>query len=449
MPDRDAPPLSSSPPDPPRGACRKLRLHPHSAPFGGRPRHHRHPARGPSTRLRLPREVAPFLTELATAGITFRQATSSCSHTAPSHASIFTGLHPPQHRLLENGQPLDPALTTLPAIAGALGYETAAVSPAGFLSTLGERFETATVASSYRPAEWVVDQGLRWLHFFDVHEWHVPERLDVRAREDLPALDGLHGTPLARWLGEHRGDALEQLGGEEALLEIVDAYDGQILAVDRELRRLESGLRRLGLDERTLWVVTSDHREGLGNHGYRGHGKHLYNEQLRVPLIVHATNERWSPRAVEPVVQLVDVTPTVVQLLGGSMAGANPAPAGRSLLQLIEGDGHSWQAQWAFSIRRPVDDLRRKRGWRPGEVFALQGPHSKVIVRSEGPDELYDLRSDPYEEVNLADRRPEERDRLARLAARALYQYTADGAEISGGEIDPRHVEELRALGYL
>ena len=408
------------------------------------------------------RQTAPFLSGLAEDGVVFENATSSCSHTAPSHASILTGLQPLQHRLLENGQRLDPALFTVAEMFDAQGYATEGVTTAGFLSGLDQGFEHFIAGRGYHAAPWIVDRGIEWLsglapdrpaflwlHFFDVHEWHVPERLDPSARRALDAVGGPRGEALTEWVEREQGGPGAFLDSPAELRQILDAYDGQILAVDRELSRFARGLDRVGRGDDALWVVTADHGEGLGNHGLRGHGRHIYQEQLHVPLILHEAHHRWRPRRIGALVQLVDLAPTLAGVLGTTMGSRTSKVAGRSLRPLLEGRARAWQNRPAFSIRRPLDEVRRRRGWLPGEVFSLRGPRYKVIVRTAGSSELYDLRADPYELNDLAAAEGDRLERLQRLAATTFALLKQDGETVHGAAIAPEHIEELKALGYL
>jgi hypothetical protein len=119
------------------------------------------------------------------------------------------------------------------------------------------------------------------------------------------------------------------------------------------------------------------------------------------------------------------------------------------MLPLLQGNRRAWQNRPAFSIRRPVDEVRRRRGWLPGEVFSLRNTRFKVIVRTEGPSELYDLRADPYELEDLASENGAMLDRLRRSASEAFVRLRADGEGVEGGAIAPEHIEELKELGYL
>ena len=110
-----------------------------------------------------PRGVSPFLDDLAARSVVFDRAFSSCSHTAPSHASIFTSLQPAQHRILVNGELLDEKLVTIAEVLGANGYATAAFTPVKFLTGLSAGFDHFGASKRYENADEVLARASRWI----------------------------------------------------------------------------------------------------------------------------------------------------------------------------------------------------------------------------------------------------------------------------------------------
>ena len=88
------------------------------------------------------------------------------------------------------------------------------------------------------------------------------------------------------------------------------------------------------MNENTLWIITSDHGEGLGNHDCRSHGRHIYNEQLWIPLLFHVKSHRFPVKKVGALVRTVDLLPTLADILGKEMTGERPVE-GASLLPLV------------------------------------------------------------------------------------------------------------------
>lgn len=408
------------------------------------------------------RDVSPFLDELARRSTVFTRVYASSSHTAPCHASLFTGLEPAQHRLLQNGEELDPRILTVAEIFRRRGYRTAAFSTTGFLEGLRSGFEHFSARKKFFPAREIVDEALGWLaerapeekvfvwiHLFDAHEWYHPDLVDPQAREELGRRRGPHGEELVDYLTEQQKVPLDVWRSRAEMIDGFDRYDAQIVAMDRQLRRLYDTLEETGLNQDAVWWVTADHGEGMGNHHFFGHGQYLYNEQIHVPLLVFAPGRDFPPARVDRLVRQVDAGPSLAALIGEDFKAQLLPIEGRSLLPLLEDPTAPWMEMPAFSLRRPVDQHRRELGWEPGEVFSLTTPRYKIIVHTQGEHELFDLRADPFELVNRIDERSDAKDGLLRQAVRRFRHLFDDGEKVGTGEINPQHVEELKTLGYL
>ncbi|HEV7501901.1 MAG TPA: sulfatase-like hydrolase/transferase, partial [Vicinamibacteria bacterium] len=208
-------------------------------------------------------------------------------------------------------------------------------------------------------------------------------------------------------------------------------YHGEVAYTDSLLRALLEPLLAAGKDGRTLVVLTSDHGEGLGEHGEKTHGIFAYDTTLRVPLILYAPR-LFAPRAPAERVRHVDILPTVLDAL--SLAVPKDA-TGRSLLALASGRGAAAEPSYFEALSSSVN-----RGWAP--LTGLAQDRFKFIDLPI--PELYDLEADPHETRNIAATEPRTletiRAQLARLRA-------ADrGAK--RGEEDAETRERLRSLGY-
>ena len=288
--------------------------------------------------------------------------------TAPAHATLFTGLLPLWHGLLKNGQALAPGHRVLAAALGEAGYRTGAVVSsfaldhrfglnAGFASyddrfsgrdpsmktplwegnPLDAPFDRRADETRERAVQWLRDNGylerrrprgqppfFLWVHFFDPHSPYDP-----------PAA---HRAPFPP-------------RGEAPLDASVAAYDGEIHFADAQVGELLDALGQAGALDRTLTLVTADHGEGLMQHGHMEHGLHIYEESVRVPLVVHWP-QRLGARVVEGPVQLADVAPTVAALAG------LPWPAregqGRSLAAVLRGEERPDPAREVLPAAPPV-----------------------------------------------------------------------------------------------
>ncbi len=424
------------------------------------------------------RDTSPFFDDLAAKGVFFRNAFSSMATTMPAHASIFTGLHPLEHGVLRNGQRLADSARTLAECLSSKGFVSAAfVGALSFFSAGGldqgfTFFDEPTPAEStpYRSAPRTVARALEWLaenhrqervflwvHFFDPHApYRSASRFDkTPSGENLELIEFLSRRGLdPGFFGEL--DSLDEgyrdggVGFEAGkpgvnLTRIIDAYDSELLTVDEALRRLFEGSESLGFNEDSLWIITGDHGEGLGNHNWLGHGKHIYNEQIRVPLILYTpTSSLARAKAVDAIVEHVDLLPTLGVLLDFS-----PSASGISILGLLTGNPLPG-GRYAFSQRRefrPKGSWKLSDNYRPGETFALQDREWKYIWNTEGGDEFYHLAADPYELSNLLGRGlPAEEEFRSRLDA--VVRGTVRRRHLEE-VVDPEALERLRSLGYL
>lgn len=404
-----------------------------------------------------PRATTPFLDSLAARGVLFENAFSSSSHTAPAHATLLTSRQPFQHGLLANGQALPPGSVTLADLLAAAGYRTAAFTSVSFLVELSQGFDH--VDAGWRTGEATVDAALAWLdahaagepapfflwvHLYDPHKLPGPRE----ALQPDAALFRAAGPEERRRYLDHlaaRGLPADFYGGDDAVLERHDLYDAGIRFADRQVGRLYERVQ--AIDPATRWIVTSDHGEGLGNHDYDDHGRYLYDEQIRVPLIVAGVE--GPPRRVERMVRLVDIVPTVLAWLEGDGNGGGeigPQVEGYPLFGEPAGSG-ALPPRLAFAERRPKDRAPHRRRWEDGEVYALRGRDFKYIYSSQGADEYYDLEADPLELDNRLAGSPERAEAL-RAALRRYLDGTALGPRRNTDQ-PTEHDAELRALGYL
>ena len=399
------------------------------------------------------RETTPFLEELAASGARFEAAYSASASTAPSHASLFTSLSPVQHLVVKNGVALDDAMVTLAETLGSRGYQTA-----GFVSSfvLERRFgfqqgfdvyddafpeETATIrhrvfddqelAGGFdRPASATTERALEWVrsrprdrplflfvHYFDAHGPHDPP-------------EALRG----RFLNK----------GSSKLEESIALYDAEILAVDLSLRRLVGGLRHHLDGKPLLCVIVGDHGEGLMDHGHMAHGLHVYEEQVRVPLVVHWPGRIPRGEVLRQPVEMVDLMPSILDL-GGLPVDARLS--GRSLAVPLLGEGDVLPRP-VFLFRRHYDGGRLGPFTVRGVQLGVREGYWKYIVApEEGTMELFDLEADPGERNNIVGARPDVASRLGSLVDRWKGTF-GSGPEARPGISDSDDAR-LRALGYV
>lgn len=413
------------------------------------------------------RDTTPFLDEMAADGARFTRAVSTSSHTAPTHASMFTGLFPVQHRVLQNGHRLRPEFQPMAKILQDNGWSTGAFISVGFLQGLDMGFDTfETDDPMTSRAGPVIDRCLAWLrerseggsdrpifvwvHLYDAHmpfhsaqtPWAEELRANLEETQDEFArylMEEL-GTPWEFFVDEKLPEEEQKAAALRQMVQTNNGYDAEIRYADGELRRLHDSMEEMGLNEDALWVFVADHGEGLGNHDLLNHDFNLYQEQVHIPLVIHETSRELGPVVVDQLVRQVDLLPTVLDLVG--MPYDRPEGAlGRSLTPLMEGG--EVPIPHAFSQRRlPAP------GWPKEPVYTLQTERYKYIFRGDSTDEFYDLEADPLEQNNLIGS-----DSQALKRVRRTLLTLVDGwAEMN--DLEPvmdadGHLDELSALGYM
>ena len=219
--------------------------------------------------------------------------------------------------------------------------------------------------------------------------------------------------------------------------EIREHYTGEVEFADRQIGRLLAGLDARGLMDNTLVIFASDHGEGLGNHDHVGHISQLYDSLLVVPLIFVWSGHLPEGVVIEDPVSLVDVFPTIADLLGLE----SPAVAsGVSLAPLMHGV--------AIPLQPLIASTYRPQSFSDKQAIVMDGfkyIHSWLDDREW--EELFDLSADPDELENLAENRPELLAQLRAELERRLDQ--ASSAETIEAELSEEEAAHLRALGYV
>jgi arylsulfatase len=394
-----------------------------------------------------PRETSPSIDALAASGLLFEEARSHAPVTAPSHASILSGDLPAWHQVLTNGDMLNAEVGTLAKWLGAAGLATAAfVSNAAitravnFDEGFGHFDDTLPERELNRPqperiAEHTVDAALAWLdahraapffcwvHLEDPHGPYTPP-----AEHAAPFLAAAAKLPvvtlpiLADQSGRGGIPRYQALAGETNRELYVARYDGEIHYMDLHVGRLLAALEGWGVEP--LVVLTADHGEALGEHGYYfAHGHRLTEDQIRVPLILRGPGVPAGRRSQRPVDQL-DIAPTILALTGVTAARALP---GRNLLALPEAPHPTASQGFPHQASIAVDGMKLVR-WPQGEA-------------------LFDLGVDPKEERDVAAADPDARRRLGGLLDAELARRRPSWARVSA--FGPVLVDQLRRLGYV
>jgi len=422
------------------------------------------------------RATSPHMDAVAKEGVLFSQVYAPSPWTLPSHISLLTSLYVYNHQVETENDRLSPAIPTLADILRRNGYYCAAFTGGGFLSTVygysrGFDLYRDDLGGVFKQegAHQVAQASLEWLRqnkdlpfflFIHTYQPHTPYACPLPYKTRFL-------SPQAKWGSL---DLIGYLGGKQGIFKplpteekenIIALYDAEILYTDEVLiGELMTTLKELNLYHRSLIIITSDHGEEFYEHGSWGHGQDLYDESLRIPLIIkfpEVASGRVKGKRIEELVRLIDVLPTVVDFLG--LKGEDEILTqvdGRSLLPMIQGKENSLRESLAEVA---ADVLSSHLPQRTALIF--QG--NKLIVNQPfKPEafkffaypppqlpqvELYDLIQDPQETENLGAKKP----KLVRQSIRHLEDLfrLAKKRDKRKARLTQKLKEQLRALGYI
>ena len=402
------------------------------------------------------RPTSPNIDRMASEGVLFRDFIASSSWTLPAHATMLTGLDPDRHGVTKFTyfQPLPEELDTLAERLWDRGYETAGLVGGGFVSNnLGfdqgcdRQWENPDSTGETDTLQVAVDRAKPWmaerrgrpfflfLHTYEVHlPYTPPPPYDTMFD---PSFEG----PYKHRFAERDYDFLvkKQRLTPQILAHARALYDGEVRSMDNAVGDLMTFLRSTGLAENTCVLLTSDHGEEFGEHGAFAH-EHatLYEELIRIPLIVWCPSRLRGGRVVAELASHSDIVPTVLELAGAAV----PADLdGRTLVAALEGRTHPQRAAAISEVDGSVEQ-------RSGTVKAVRGARHKLIASTiDGSELLFDLQADPGERTNVRQQAPALAQQL-----RALGDDRARGPAVAAAPAitpDDAMQERLRALGYV
>ena len=411
-------------------------------------------------------KTSPTMDQLASEGVRFARAYSAIPMTGPSHFSMFTGRYPQEHGARINGVALpdDTKWLTIPQVLRRFGYKSAAFVSAwpliGRLTRLDRDFDhydeelgrSYQVFHSMRWAEDVTKSAIRWLdkqrdeqklflwvHYFDPHE---PYSL----REEFADPEQLHEP----------NPATPQYS--EAIVDRTLRYDSEIGYADKYIGLLLGRMDKLGMRENTLVVLVSDHGEGLGEHGFVGHGRWLYESTVHVPWIMRLPGTIRPGTVVEQNVSTLDLAPTLLDLAVPEFREESQISisfAGRSqTAAILEG---------AQPPKRPIRfvSFEGKKGfapawiswvWKPNSGFPfrmgkLDGQMKMIWTPERKRFEFFDLAQDPLELHSQTLLESDRRYKFERAGFERWFEST--NLVESESRLTPRDAEILESLGYI
>jgi arylsulfatase A-like enzyme len=445
--------------------------------------------------------TSPQLDALARESVVFDAAYAAAPWTLPSVGSLLTSTYSCEHGLLRHNQRLSPKLATLAERLQARGYATggyfqnAIVGPLSGLDRglqVAELHDDSTASLAPEASAFLERaQGRPFFLYLHTMEPHAIEQVppaflktlghvSVDDREAYTAhwdrlTDALH-------IERKQGAAASEAAREDAALamqrltglgdSVTRLYDAAVLQADTNLGTVIDLLQERGIWDKVIFIVLADHGEAFGEHGTWFHEHTVYEELVRVPLLIRFPGGEHGGRRVAERVSLLDVVPTVLDYLNtvgntvgntvastvGSTVGGAPDDCtgcrGRSLLPLARGTSAGWQPADvpALRINRTVwyEPWQALRG--DVNVAVRDGAWKGIWNEEPGRTELYDLAADPGETRDLADGSAA---RARELGARAERWLAACRAalvapiEVPESEIDEATRQRLRALGYL
>ena len=432
------------------------------------------------------RATSPVIDRLAAEGVRFDQAAVQWPKTGPSFASMFTATYPKNNGIVRKiGIPLPDDFLMLAEMLGARGYGTYAVVSNGAVSrelnfdqgfdlyletwdgredvALAERDRGDVVTALARQAAERIDRDkpfFLWIHYLDPHSPYTPPGEWSDRFQGDEHFDPDVELPV-RW-DKHRSvvgavGSSQVLEGRTDLEFYVARYDAEVAYVDHQIGEMLAHLDSEGLLDDTLTVLTSDHGESLGDHGYYfDHGRLGFQTCLRVPLIFHFPGVLAPAVDADPV-ELIGLMPTLLEVAGAELADGEWMQ-GRSFLARLRGErlavddpalafseaGYGGQDRWQRIVRSRRFKL----------VQAFEGAAQRWITGGLGNEyALYDLENDPAEKTNVLAEHEREAEQLGRAMIR-WWKTPFDAVAAASSEqqldaLDDATREQLRALGYI
>jgi arylsulfatase len=432
------------------------------------------------------RPTTPRIDALAKESLLFERAYTTLPRTTQSVASIMTGRYPKSHGARGLFTRLPATNQTLAEILKERGYATAAVVSNSFLRP-GQGFEQGFDTYDNPEERWDADSAMAvtegavrwldgrgeggpfflWVHYLDPHWRYTPpapwdRAFDPDFKEPFTLYDDLDRNRFTKGQVIF-GDVLTPRQVEH----LVALYDGEIAASDAAVGVLLDRLARVRAP--LVVVLTSDHGESLGDHGYRfAHGEYLYESSLRVPLLIRDPDAVAAGTRTSGLSENVDVAPTILRLLGvDAMQGVEGRPlllaqgdAAGARRRFVPAQGRPFtHAESDFQLIHPENPRYYIRGPAGRWTSASDGRYKLILIPRAGDElvEMYDLERDPAEAHDVAGD-PALAGTRGRLL-REVKQYSdygagppgpGDGASPAGPEsMTPEERARLRSLGYV
>lgn len=425
------------------------------------------------------RPTSPNIDALAAEGILFESAFTTCNWTLPSHASLFTGLHPIQAGATSETLHLPAENGTLAEALSTAGYRTAAFICNGWVSkergfdqgfseyhemwrrenlparrAVHQTIESITVD---RMVEWIEAAGSSPEPFFlfanlnGVHLSYSPREpyLTRFLSEDYPPALVQWTMQITSWWDHLTGQIV--LGEREFRL-LNDLYDGEIGFADAQVGRLVHALKQTGILDDTLVIVVSDHGENLGERDRIDHMMTMYETVLHIPLVMRYP-AAFKPARASEIVSITDVAPTILDLCGA----ADQMPHLSAEQTSLANSANRRREYVIAGNERPVTGIDLLKNRYPGydwtlidyRMRCLRTASHKLIWNENHSFEMYNLAKDPKEMTNLADEQPATQRQLLGLLQKRFEEIADTREHPMFQSQDEETLEKLRSLGYI
>ena len=418
-------------------------------------------------------KTSPMLDKLASQSVLFENAFSTSSWTIPATSSLLSGLHPVRHGTTKEGDKLSLGVTTIAETLNDLGYDTAGFSDnihIGRDFNFHQGFDTffdfkGKGALAYPDMSEMMGRVKSWVRhhrgderpffiYMQPMNCHGPYKVPRKYRKVL-----FPNGPSMRFRYYRQPMADIMWGGKTArrkevtkpyVESLVEQYDTAVRYSTDQIGRLLTFLKKRDLYDDTLIFLTSDHGEELFDHGGFAHGYSLFNEVVRIPLMMKLPKQT-SSRKEQSLVSLMDIYPTIIDILDSA---PKTRMDGRSLLPLlgIPGSAGTREAAKGFKARRVLLSLDwKERAVMNGTVDA-EYKYLDVLHDYSGRREeklLFHLPTDPGEKKNLGEKKRDVVNRLQRRVDDMSKAYASDRPLPAENTHDKMNVEALKALGYI
>jgi hypothetical protein len=399
------------------------------------------------------RPTCPNLAALAADGVVVDEFVAQSPWTLPSHATMFSGVGPLKHGVTTQANQFSPHTQLFPEILKERGYRNGAIVTSLLLApTFGYSagFDKYEMNIEYN-AETVVSQGLRWLTqssvptflFLHIFEPHFPYSAP---RPFLGKFGKVDPVTMDRQKLNFFDFVKYVKNGKSLLKEVIDRYDEEIFFADNELGRFFTELKKRGLYDDSWIIVVSDHGEEFFEHGFMGHSVTLYEEMLRVPMIVKAPRGRCAGTRFSAG-QIPQSA--VAELI---LSAANPPGGPDDASACDQSDGslavlHRLASDAPIIASSSVFGPDRFAARRPGMKLHSPATIEKGDTTLAHGFELFDLTSDPAEKNNIY-----EKGAAPDLEKTVADAYTELAGKTVPGErhrLDPETIRQLKSLGYI